>query len=136
MDIFDLEKQVFRILKSYDVVVNIAMDSPDRFESSKLVGGLYVTDVTGMPQLIHVLEKIKDLRDDHPMRIRQQPYFFHLSPFNFHLILSIALTLSISFLRPVEATKVKIKARRGKKAPQAGQRNDGKAEMGTPVFIR
>ena len=70
MDIFDLEKQVFRILKSYDVVVNIAMDSPDRFESSKLVGGLYVTDVTGMPQLIHVLEKIKDLRDNHPMRIR------------------------------------------------------------------
>ena len=70
VDIFHLEEQVLWVLQAYDMVVDVAMNSPQRLEGCELFGGFNVPDVAGMPYLIHVLEEIKDLRDEGSVGIR------------------------------------------------------------------
>ena len=77
MHVFHLKKQVFRILKAYDVVVDVAMNRAERLESLKLLRGLNVSNVAGMPDLIHILEEVKDLWDDGPMGVGQHTDSLH-----------------------------------------------------------
>ena len=67
--VFHLKELVFRILQTYDVIVDVAVNSPKRLEGFELFSGLNVSNVAGMPNLVHVLEKVKDLRDDGPVGI-------------------------------------------------------------------
>lgn len=69
MHVLYLKKLIFRILQSDDVVIYVAVYSTKRLERLKLFGNLYVPDVTGMPNLIHILEKGVDLRDDNPVSV-------------------------------------------------------------------
>ena len=95
MDILDGEEQILRILQPDDVVVDVAVDSSQRFEGCELFGGFNVPDVAGMPNLIHVLEEIKDLRDDGPMSVGNNSNSFHqkLLTSNFLLLSSVFLQI-------------------------------------------
>ena len=70
VDVLHLEEEVFGVLQTDDVVVDVAVNSPQRLEGCELFSGFDVSDVTGMPNLVHVLEEIKDLRDDGPVCVR------------------------------------------------------------------
>ena len=59
------------------MVVDIAVNSPQRFESCELFGSFNVSDVTGMSKLVHVLEKVKDLGDDGPVGVGEDADAFH-----------------------------------------------------------
>ncbi len=75
--VFHLEEQVFGVLQSYDMVVDVAVDCPQRLERSELFSGRNVSDVTGMPQFVNVLEKVKDLGDDYPVCVREKADTLH-----------------------------------------------------------
>ena len=70
MHVLDFEEQFPRILHPDDVVVDVAVDSAERLECFKLLRGLNVSYVAGMPYLVHVLEKVKDLRNQTSMSVR------------------------------------------------------------------
>ena len=75
--IFDVKELVFWVLHPDNVVVAVAVNSTQWLEGSQLLGGLDVADVAGMPNLIHILEKVKDLRDDRAMRVGKDADSFH-----------------------------------------------------------
>ena len=68
--VLHLEMLIFGVLETYDVVVDVAVDSSKRLERFELFGSLYVSDVTGMPYLVYILEETKDLGDERPMGVR------------------------------------------------------------------
>ena len=49
MDVLHLEKQVFGVFQPNDMVVDVAVNSPQRLKGCELFGSLNVSDVTGMP---------------------------------------------------------------------------------------
>ena len=69
VNILHLKELILGILQTNNVIVNVAVNSPKRLESFELLCGLDVSDVAGMPNLVNVLEKVKDLRDDGPVGI-------------------------------------------------------------------
>ena len=58
---FHIEKQIFWVLHPHDMVVDVAMDGPQRLKIGQSFGGLDATDVTSMPQLIDILEEVEKL---------------------------------------------------------------------------
>ena len=68
--VLHLEMLILGVLETYDVVVDVAVDSSKRLERFELFGSLYVSDVTGMPYLVYILEETKDLGDERPMGVR------------------------------------------------------------------
>lgn len=75
--VFHLEEQILGVLQSDDVVVDVAVNSPQRLEGCELFSGLDVSDVTGMPNFVHVLKKVKDLGDNRPVGVRENADAFH-----------------------------------------------------------
>ena len=70
IDIFDMEKQVLRILHAHDVVVDVAMHGPQGLELCQGIRRLDVAQITCMPQLVNILEEVEKLWDEGAMRIR------------------------------------------------------------------
>ena len=72
-----LEEQVSGVLQADNVVVNVAVNSPQGFEGCELFGGFNVPDVAGMPNLIHVLEEVKDLGNEGPVGVGKDADALH-----------------------------------------------------------
>jgi hypothetical protein len=70
MHVLNFEEQFPWILNTDDVVIDVAVNSAERLEAFKLLRGLNVSYVAGMPYLVHVLEKVKDLRNQSSVGIR------------------------------------------------------------------
>lgn len=75
--LFYLEEQVLGILQAYNMVVDVAVHSPKRFEGSELLGSLDGSNIPCMPYLIHVLKEAKDLGDNGPMGVGEKTNTFH-----------------------------------------------------------
>ena len=75
--IFDMKKLVFRVLHPDNVVIAIAVNSTQWLEGRQLLGCLNVANIAGMPNLIHILEKIKDLRNERAMRVGKNADSLH-----------------------------------------------------------
>ena len=61
VDILHVEILVGRVLHPDDMVVNVAVHGPERLEVSQGLGRLDAADITGVPQLVHVLEEVEKL---------------------------------------------------------------------------
>jgi hypothetical protein len=61
---------VLGVLQTHDVVVDVAVNSPKRLKGFELFSGFNISNVTGMPNLVNILEKVKDLWNDDAMGVR------------------------------------------------------------------
>ena len=62
LHVFNCKDVDFREHQADLLVVDVTVNSPQRFESLKTVGDIGGTDVADMPYLVAVLEKVKDRR--------------------------------------------------------------------------
>ena len=62
LHVFNCEDVDFREHQADLLIVDVTVNSPQRFESLKTVGDIGGTDVADMPYLVAVLEKVKDRR--------------------------------------------------------------------------
>ena len=70
INVFNMEVQVFGILHAHDVVVDVAMHSTQRLETSQGICSFDIANITRMPQLVNILKEIEKLRNQGTMRIR------------------------------------------------------------------
>ena len=69
IDIFHMEKQVFGILQAHGVVVDVAMNRPQRLEVGQSLSRLDVAQIASVPQLVNVLEEVEKLWHEGTMGI-------------------------------------------------------------------
>ena len=70
INVLDVEKQVLRILHPHNMIVDVAMHSTQRLETSQGICGFDIANITRMPQLVNILKEIEKLRNQGTMRIR------------------------------------------------------------------
>ena len=75
--ILDVKKEVFGILQTHGVVVNVAVDGSQRLEMRQGVSSFDIANITRMPQLVNVLEEVEELWDDGAVCVRQDADFHH-----------------------------------------------------------
>ena len=78
VDIFDMEKQIFGILQTNDMVVDVAMYGTQRLELDQSLGRFDVAYIACVPQLINVFEEVEKLWHEGAMRVRQNADFQHV----------------------------------------------------------
>ena len=69
LHLFSFKFKMFFINLSDYSIINITINSPQRFESGKLISSFNITDIAGMPDLIAYCKMVKEPGMDPAMGI-------------------------------------------------------------------